>query len=74
DTNPSHLYAMPGAYTVTLTATNAYETDVTTATFTVNPVALTVGFDSNSPVTVGGTAVFTNTTTGTGPISYEWDF
>ncbi|MCA9933056.1 MAG: Ig-like domain-containing protein, partial [Anaerolineales bacterium] len=42
--------------------------------FTTAPITITAGFTSNSPVTVGDTAVFTNTTTGTDPISYEWDF
>jgi hypothetical protein len=32
------------------------------------------GFASNSPVRVGSLSVFTNTTTGFGTISYEWNF
>jgi PKD repeat protein len=32
------------------------------------------GFSSNTPIVLGAGAVFTNTTTGTPPITYEWDF
>ncbi len=74
DEHPTHVYAAPGTYTVTLTATNDFETAVVTGSFVVNPEALTAGFVSNSPITVGDTAVFTNTTTGSGPITYTWDF
>ncbi|MBX3056296.1 MAG: alpha amylase N-terminal ig-like domain-containing protein [Anaerolineae bacterium] len=74
DPNPTHVYAEPGTYTVTLTATNEFETAVVADTFVVNPEALTAGFVSNSPVLVGDTAVFTNSTTGSGPITYTWDF
>lgn len=35
------------------------------------PVA---GFTSNSPVWLGQPVIFTNTTTGDGPLSYLWDF
>ena len=33
-----------------------------------------VAFDSNAPVCLGAAVVFTNTTTGTPPIAYLWDF
>jgi pullulanase-type alpha-1,6-glucosidase len=50
----------------------------TTAVFVLpTPVVIeppAAGFESNSPVVVGETAVFTNTTSGTAPISYEWHF
>jgi beta-glucanase (GH16 family) len=32
------------------------------------------GFTSNSPVALGETAIFTNTSTGTEPLSFVWDF
>ncbi len=73
-THQVHVYDDPGVYTVTLTATNAFETAVVTGTFVVNPLALAAGFASNSPIAVGQTAVFTNTSTGSGPLSYAWDF
>jgi PKD repeat protein len=65
DTNPSHVYATPGVYEVILTAENQFAT---------NTIPLVAGFSSNSPIELGSLAVFTNTTTGGGPISYEWDF
>ena len=44
------------------------------------PVTMTVSaeplcsFETNSPVTVGQTVIFTNTTIGDAPLSYRWDF
>jgi PKD repeat protein len=38
------------------------------------PAPPQTGFSSNSPITLGQTAVFTNSTSGDGPISYAWDF
>jgi PKD repeat protein len=68
--------ATGGVYTGTLwlVADDPYNHDLRL------PVELTVfappvaGFTSNSPVPTDGTAVFTNTTTGSEPLSYEWDF
>ncbi len=34
----------------------------------------TAGFDHNSPIQLGETAVFTNTTVGSPPLTYSWDF
>jgi PKD repeat protein len=53
--------------------------DAAQGTFNV-PVTMTVvapavcGFTSSSPDDVGQTTVFTNTSTGTGPMSYSWNF
>jgi uncharacterized repeat protein (TIGR01451 family) len=44
------------------------------ADLTVEPEPLVVSFTSNTPVVLGETAFFTNTTTGQGPITYAWDF
>ncbi|MFO7539228.1 MAG: pullulanase-type alpha-1,6-glucosidase, partial [Chloroflexota bacterium] len=77
DEHPTHLYLAPGIYTVALTVTNAGGSDVATGLFLVEPAPTDpplAGFVSNSPVVVGQTAVFTNTTLGTGPLSYQWNF
>jgi uncharacterized repeat protein (TIGR01451 family) len=69
----------PDLYGETITNT-AYVTsaiagsDASVAAFTIESEPLLVSFASNSPVILGETAVFTNTTTGDGPISYIWDF
>jgi PKD repeat protein len=73
DENPSHTYAASGTYTVTLTATNQYESDEFSDSFDVL-VHIVAGFTSNSPVGLGELSVFTNTTTGPGTLTYSWDF
>jgi PKD repeat protein len=37
-------------------------------------VTPTAGFSSNSPIVLGNTMLFTNTTTGAPPLDYLWDF
>ena len=59
-TNPTHTYALPGNYTVTLTTVNAYGTDGCSASVSVEGVI--AGFTSNSSVTLGDPVVFTDTT------------
>ncbi len=73
DANPTHVYAEAGVYTVILTATNPAGSDVQVGTVTIYgpPVA---GFTSSSPDWLGETTAFANSTTGQGPISYEWSF
>jgi uncharacterized repeat protein (TIGR01451 family) len=44
------------------------------ADLTVEPQPLIVSFTSNTPVILGESAIFTNTTTGQGPVTYAWDF
>ena len=73
DVAPTHVYIAPGEYTVTLTATSALDTSVFAESFIVAE-PLEAGFTSSSPVVLGQAAVFTNTTTGFGPVSYLWDF
>jgi PKD repeat protein len=68
---------MYGVYTATLwmvaddPTTNDLRLPVNLTVFANPPVA---GFTSSSPVTLGETMVFTNTTTGTQQIDYLWDF
>jgi PKD repeat protein len=74
DTNPTHTYAADGAYTVVLTATDAGSSDVFADQYVVRVPAAVAGFTSNSPVVLGAPALFSNTSTGAAPITYEWDF
>jgi uncharacterized repeat protein (TIGR01451 family) len=67
------LYGETISNTAYATSTNAGD-DVSSASFTMIPEPLVVSFTSNSPVVLDHTSVFTNTTTGEPPITYEWDF
>jgi len=75
ETDPSHLYAGPGVYTVILTASNGLGSDSFSDDVEVleTGIAPTAGFSSNSPVMDGEPVEFTNTSTGTS-LTYEWDF
>ncbi len=70
--NPTHTYAMPGSYTVMLTATNVLGTDVVTGTVSIlqPPQA---SFTATQQIMLGETAVFTNTSSGD-ELTYQWDF
>ncbi|HEY0644389.1 MAG TPA: PKD domain-containing protein, partial [Nocardioides sp.] len=75
-TSPSHVFASPGTYTVTLTATNSAGSNTKTAQITVNSaVPAPVASFTWSPTT--GTAPlavkFTDTSTGR-PTSWAWTF
>jgi uncharacterized repeat protein (TIGR01451 family) len=67
------VYSETISNTAYVTSTNAGE-DVSSASFLTVPEPLVVSFTSNSPVVLGRSSFFTNTTTGEAPISYEWDF
>ena len=74
--NPAHIYQIPGAYTVTLTATNADGSDEETKTgfVTVNgypPVANFAGTPTSGNVPL--TVTFTDTSTNT-PTGWAWTF
>jgi len=71
--SPTHTFGSAGDYIVTLTATSIVGTDAVSHTVNVynDPIP---GFTSDSPVFLGYAMVFTNTTTGTAPIDYLWDF
>lgn len=61
--------------TLQLTADEPYNPEVLIPLeLTVEANAPVASFDHNGPVTLGETAVFTNTTTGTEPLTYLWDF
>jgi PKD repeat protein len=68
ETNPTVVFANPGAYTVTLTATNTSGNSTATATITVGSVP-SVGFSSSNN---GAVVSFTNSSNNAS--SYAWDF
>jgi len=73
------LYApvVSGTYTATLwlVADDPYNNDVRLPiTLRATPPPPQAGFTSNSPVILGETAVFTDTSTGSGPFTYLWNF
>ncbi len=70
--NPSHTYTAAGSYTVRLTVTNAYGSE--TATGTVNFAPKAAFTPVNKVIQLGASITYTNNTTGTAPLSYEWDF
>lgn len=68
--NPNHTYSAAGTYVVTLTVTNGGCTSTYTSNVTVTP-GITPTFTA-SPVCIGATTSFTNTTAGA--TSYSWTF
>jgi gliding motility-associated-like protein len=73
-TNPSHTYASPGTYTVTLIATNAAGcTDTMVRTAYVHILDIVSAFTPSVNSVCAGTSVtFTNNSTGA--TSYNWNF
>jgi len=73
--SPQHTYAVPGTYTVTLTASNAYGEDTESKTAYINvgfpPVANFTANVTSGPAPL--TVAFTDTSTGA-PGSWSWDF
>jgi len=69
--NPLYTYVDPGTFVVTLTATNAQDSDTVTGTITVleSPAAR---FTWPAPVYVGDAVQFTDTSSGT-PVSWLWE-
>jgi PKD repeat protein len=77
EVHASHTYHTIGAFTVILTATNAYGEDVATGTVEVRTtgVAPAAAFTpAQSVIAAGDTIAFTNQSTGSTPLSYLWDF
>ncbi len=73
DMNPTHVYTVSGNYTVTLTASNSYGSDVSTSTIQVVEAA-TAAFSYSGSGFVGEPINFSNESGGTPPITYNWDF
>jgi len=69
--DPLYTYDGPGTFVVTLTATNAQDSDTVTGTITVleSPAAR---FTWPAPVYVGDAVQFTDTSSGT-PVSWLWE-
>jgi carboxypeptidase T len=70
--HPLHTYGAAGSYTVTLTATNDFGTDLATGTVEILE-APEASFSATTPVLLGEPTVFSNSSTGT-DLSYTWDF
>jgi PKD repeat protein len=77
--NPEHTYSSPGTYSVNLTVTGTAGSDseikLDYITVSAPPVPPTAAFTSDTqagdaPLTVH----FTDQSTGTGPLTYAWDF
>ncbi len=71
--NPAYTYTAPGVYTVTLTVTSPFDSDVFSTTIEAG-FAATAGFNHNGPVYWGAPVAFTNISTGDEPLTYAWDF
>jgi PKD repeat protein len=71
--NPSHAYASPGAYQVTLIATNVCGASVQYSATVAVTDAPTANFVSAPTACVNNPVAFTDASTGT-PTSWSWDF
>ena len=71
--HPTHTYALAGAYTVTLTATNPYGQDPAAGTVAVRqpPAAAPIAYEPAWP-TPGGVVTFTVELSGTAPFTIAW--
>jgi PKD repeat protein len=74
DKDLTYAYEEPGVYTVTLTTTSLYGSDSKERAVTILGIAPTASFESAEYAIVDAATVFTNTSTGAEPLSYEWDF
>jgi gliding motility-associated-like protein len=73
--NPSHIYSNPGNYTVKLIVQSGSCIDSTTQVINIKP-SPTASFTANPtvPCAAPGIVNFTSTSSGTGIISYFWNF
>jgi len=77
--NPVYQYAAAGTYTVNLTVKNAVDKDtevkvgyITVSAAPVAPVAAFSATPRSGPAPLN--VAFTDASTGTGPLTYAWDF
>lgn len=71
---PPHSYVEAGVYTVVLTATNPWGVDAATAVVRVGHSSMAAFTVSDEYPSVGELVTFINTSTGSDPLTYEWDF
>lgn len=69
----THTYATPGAYTVTLLATNCLGFGIVTATHTLTVTCEPAQIITVTPSISGCLATFSADVTGTPPLAYHWD-
>jgi PKD repeat protein len=72
--NPTHIYASPGTYTVTLIATNTGTSCVDTAQHTVTIGAGCSGFAANYTSSLAGTSVAFTNASSSGANQFFWNF
>ncbi len=71
---PTHVYDAPGDYTITLTVTNPWGESTATALVHVGTSPEASFTISNDRPAMWETIFLTNTSTGSEPLSCEWDF
>ena len=72
--SPTHTYAAPGMYTVSLTASNAFGADTANRSLVVTAAPPAAAFTLSPEAPLSGKAVqFTDSSTG-GPTSWLWSF
>lgn len=76
--DPPHTYTQPGRFNVTLQVTSNYgcATTLTKVNYidAPTPVQAVFGASPTAVCKAPDTVVFTNTSTGTGPLTYQWTF
>ena len=70
--SPTHTYASPGTYTITLTADNGGCTDTALFTITLNQPTVTPQFSAPVAACVQESVSFSNTSAGA--TAYQWNF
>lgn len=78
DQNPQHMYASAGSFNISLRVTNSNgcEQTLTRSNYVNISTGVKAGFRFSSPNSCMAPAAvkFTNTSSGTGTLSYAWDF